>query len=202
MHDLVIHAGRVVCPRTGCDGSGEVAIDGGWISAIGENLEGVKRIELPDAILLPGLIDLHAHPGCAGKFFHGVPPDEHMLPGGVTTVLSQGDAGPDNFAEYLEGTICPSRTRVLMAINLSRRGERAAGAFTNPDDADIDACVATANAHPEHIWGIAVNTSRNACGGTDPRLIAQRGIKAANPVWHALPRGLAVGGATRAAASR
>ena len=179
MHERVIRAGRVVCPRTGLDGPGAVAIDGCRIAAVGENLEGAKRIELPDAILLPGLIDLHAHPGCSGMVFHGVEPDEHMLSQGVTTVLSQGDAGADNFTAYLERTIRPSRTRVLMALNLSRKGEIVKGAFANLDDADIDACVATATAHPEHIWGISVNTSRNACGDTDPRLIARRGVEAA-----------------------
>ena len=162
MHDLVIHAGRVVCPRTGRDSPGEVAINGDRIAAVGIDLEGKKRIELPDAILLPGLIDLHAHPGRAETAFHGVEPDEHMLANGVTTVLSQGDAGAENFAEYLEHTIRLSRTRVLMALNLSRKGELASGAFANPDEADIDACVATVTAHPEHVWGIAVNTNRNA----------------------------------------
>jgi dihydroorotase len=179
MHDLVFQAGRVVCPRTGRDGPGEVGVDGDRIAAVGENLEGAKRIELPDAILLPGLIDLHAHPGCGGMVFYAVEPDEHMMPNGVTTVLSQGDAGADNFTAYLDSTIRSSRTRVLMALNLSRKGELARGAFANPDDADIVACVATATAHPEHIWGISVNTSRNACGDTDPRLIAQRGVEAA-----------------------
>ena len=88
--------------------------------------------------------------------FHGVEPDEHMLSQGVTTVLSQGDAGAGNFSAYLEDTIRPSRTRVLMALNLSRKGVLALGAFANPDDADIVACV-----------------------DTDPRLIARRGVEAA-----------------------
>ncbi len=180
MYDLVLQAGRVVCPRTGRDGPGEVAIKGGRIVAVGKNFEGGKQIDLPDAILLPGLIDLHAHPGRERMVFHGAEPDKHMLPNGVTTVLSQGDAGADNFEEYLERTIKPSRARVLMALNLSLKGELASGAFANPDDADVDACVATVTVHPEHIWGIAVNTSRNACGETDPRLIAQRGLEAAN----------------------
>ena len=179
MYDLVIHAGRVVCPRTGSDGPSKVAIKGDRIAAVGNNFEGEKRIDLPDAILLPGLIDLHAHPGRERMVFHGAEPDKHMLTNGVTTVLSQGDAGADNFEEYLERTIKPSRARVLMALNLSRKGELASGAFANPSDANVDACVATVTAHPEHIWGIAVNTSRNACGETNPRLIAQRGLEVA-----------------------
>ena len=179
MHERVIRAGRVVCPRTGLDGPGAVAIDGGRIAAVGENLEGEDCRELPDAILLPGLIDLHSHPGRGGTTVHAVSTHKNMLAHGVTTTLSQGDAGADNFADYLENTFEPSGTRVFMALNLSRKGELAEGTFANPDDADIDACVATAAAHPEIIWGLAVNISRHSCGRTDPRLIARRGVEVA-----------------------
>ena len=102
-----------------------------------------------------------------------------MLAHGVTTTLSQGDAGADTLADYLDKTHEPSGTRVFMALNLSRRGELAKGTFANPDDANIDACVAAAAAHPDFIWGIAVNISRHSCGHTDPRLIARRGVEAA-----------------------
>ena len=50
--------------------------------------------------LLPGLVDLHCHvdpsgrPGVAGAVSrYGLDPDAAYLPRGVTTVLSQGDAG-------------------------------------------------------------------------------------------------------------
>ena len=180
MHDLVFQAGRVVCPRTGRDGPGEVGVDGPRIAAVGENLEGTDRRELPDAILLPGLIDLHSHPGREGTSVHAVSSHKNMLAYGVTTTLSQGDAGADNFADYLENTLDRSGTRVFMALNLSRRGELAEGTFADLDDADIDACVAAATAHPEIVWGLSVNISRHSCGRTDPRLIAQRGIEAAS----------------------
>ena len=179
MHERVIRAGRIVCPRTGLDGPGAVAIDGGRIAAVGADLEGEDCREFPDAILLPGLIDLHSHPGRGGTTVHAVSTHKNMFAFGVTTTLSQGDAGADNFADYLENTFEPSGTRVFMALNLSRKGELAAGTFANPDDADIDACVATATAHPNIIWGLAVNISRHSCGRTDPQLIAGRGVEAA-----------------------
>src|SRR5690348_7788274 len=105
-HDLLIRAGRVVCTRTGLDGPGAVAIRDGRIVASGPNVGGPAQqtIDLPDAVLLPGLIDLHAHPARSGSKY-GVDPDVEFLPRGVTTVMSQGDAGADNWPVYRDMTI-------------------------------------------------------------------------------------------------
>lgn len=155
----------------------------GRIAAVGPYLTGAARtIDLPDAVLLPGLIDLHAHPGHSGPSgtVFGVDPDVHMLSRGVTTVLSQGDAGADTLQAYVEQTIEASKTRVLLAINLARVGESTeAGCFADLDDADVAACVAAVEAHRDHVWGIAVNASHHACGSTGPREVMSRGLEAA-----------------------
>jgi dihydroorotase len=93
--DLVLHAGRVVCPATGLDGPGAVAIVGDRIAAAGPGVDGLAReqLRLPDALILPGLVDLHAHPA-RGESRYGVDPDVHLLPFGTTTVLAQGEAQP------------------------------------------------------------------------------------------------------------
>ncbi len=132
-----------------------------------------------EPIHLPGLIDLHAHPARAGSK-HGVDPDVHYLPRGVTTVLSQGDAGADNFDAYLEHTIRHCRTRVRLAINLSRIGESTpGGALSNLDDADVDACVAAIERGGEHIPAVACNIDRNDAGDTDPRELIRRAVAVA-----------------------
>ncbi|HCK55294.1 MAG TPA: amidohydrolase/deacetylase family metallohydrolase, partial [Planctomycetaceae bacterium] len=122
--DLLIHAGRVVCPRSDHDSPGSVGISDGRIAAIDPPADSTatETLEFPDSVLLPGLVDLHAHPACSGSKY-GVDPDAHFLPRGVTTVLSQGDAGADNWANYREETIEGSRTRVRLAISISRHGE-------------------------------------------------------------------------------
>ena len=69
-YDLVIHAGRVVCPATGLDGPGAVAITGDRIAAVGPGAGGAagrSTFRFPEAVVLPGLIDLHAHPGRGGS---------------------------------------------------------------------------------------------------------------------------------------
>lgn len=180
-NDLLIRSTRLVCPATGQDGPGSVAIRAGRIVTIRPDLHGDAKqvIDLTDSILLPGLIDLHAHPARSGSIF-GVDPDECMLRRGVTTVLSQGDAGAANWQAYVNDTIRPSRTRVLMAINLSRIGETSeAGCCANLDDANIEACVDAVESCREHVWGIAVNASHHACGRSDPREVVRRGLEAA-----------------------
>jgi dihydroorotase len=181
MTTRIIRAGRVVCPLSGIDGPGQVVVRDSKIVAVevGTELSAAhadELFDLPDGALLPGLIDLHAHPATANSVF-GVPPDEFMLSRGVTTVMSQGDAGADNVDDYVERTIRASRTRVLLAINLSRVGESTErGCFENPDDADVSACINAVARHPEVVRAVAVNTSHHACGSTDPREMLRRGL--------------------------
>ena len=66
----------------------------------------------------PGFIDLHSHPGRVETTVHAVSTHQNMLAHGVTTTLSQGDAGADTLADYLDKTHEPSGTRVFMALNL------------------------------------------------------------------------------------
>jgi len=178
--DLLIHAGRVVCTHSGLDGPGAVAICAGRIVAAGPHVTGPahRTLTFADALLVPGLIDLHAHPAKSGSKY-GVDPDVEFLPRGVTTVLSQGDAGADNWPVYHRETIDGSRTRVRLAINLSRHGELPGGpCFRVPDVVDIDACTRAIADGGDSIWGIAVNLSRASCA-IDPRFVLNSGLEVA-----------------------
>lgn len=178
-YDLLISAGRVLCAATGLDSPGAVAVRGDRIAAAGPAVRGTARtrLDFPDGLLLPGLVDLHAHPARGGSRY-GIDPDRHLLPRGVTTVLSQGDAGADNWPVYRDRSIDAVRTRVRLAIHLSRRGE------SDPDcpygslaDADVAACVDAIEDGGELIWGIAVNTGPSI--GIDPRAVLDRALQAA-----------------------
>ena len=180
--DLLIHAGRIFCSKSGLDGPGSIAVQDGRILAADEGLgiDSTKTMEFPDSLLLPGLIDIHAHPASKGSKY-GIDPDTHLLTRGVTTSMSQGDAGASNLEGYRAHTVDPSRSRVLLALNLSRKGEAGSGGcFENLDDADVDACVRGAREYPEWIRALSVNTSTIACGETDPDEILERGVRAAD----------------------
>jgi dihydroorotase len=181
--DLLIRAGRVFCAATGFDGPGAVAVSGDRIIAVASELqlEARQTLAFPDGLLLPGLVDFHAHPDRGASRF-GVDPDLHLLPFGTTTALSQGDAGAANWSEYRSGTLGTSRTRLRMALNLAAHGEATAGGgcLENLDAADVEACVTAVEQGGDAIWGIAVNTSIPTCGATDPREVLRRGLEAAD----------------------
>ncbi len=191
-YDLLITAGRVVCPATGMDSPGAVAVRDGRIMYSGPDVTGSARmrLEYPDEVLLPGLVDLHAHPALGGSKY-GVDPDVHFLPQGVTTVLSQGDAGASNWLEYRDSVIRASRTRVRLAINLSARGESTSvGCFENLEDVDVEACVTAIEQGGEDIWGISVNATKVVCGNNDPREIVSRALEAAERTGRPLLYGI------------
>ena len=182
--EILFHGGRVFCAATGIDGVGGVLVRGDRIVASGADAAAAASAscevrDFPNALLLPGLVDLHAHPAREGSKY-GVDPDAEFLPRGVTTAMSQGDAGANNWDRFRETTAEACRTRVRMAINLAASGETSrVGCFEDLDDADVDACVRTIQSGGELIWGIAVNASRFCCGESNPREVLRRGLEAA-----------------------
>lgn len=180
-YDLVVRAGRIVCPLTGIDGPGAVAIRSDRIVAVGPDVSGssLGMLDDPAGVLLPGLVDLHAHPANSGSMF-GVDPDRHLLARGTTTVLSQGDAGANGIDAYVRETIETSQTQVILAINLSMNGEAGpGGCFEDLAAIDVAACVSAIERFRSHVWGISVNVSHHCCGRTDPREVLRRGLQVA-----------------------
>ena len=180
-YDLLISATRLFCAGSGFDGPGAVAIRGDRIVASGPGVSGSARqhLEFDDGILLPGLVDMHAHPARSGSRY-GTDPDVYFLPRGVTTCMSQGDAGADDWDEYRRDLIEASRTRVRLALNLSRHGEsHPVRNVPTLDAADVDACASTIERGGELIWGIACNAAAVTIGDIDPRIIMERGLAAA-----------------------
>ena len=132
-------------------GGAAVAITAGRLVASGpatslppELVRGAKRrlrLRAATATLSPGLIEMHAHidptgghpgPGGldsggltprAGRISrYGVDPDRTYIPRGVTTVLSQGDAGALTWDAYAAAS-ADCQTRCLMAMNILNVGE-------------------------------------------------------------------------------
>jgi dihydroorotase len=190
--DLLIRAGRVICPVSGLDGPGFVAVKDGRVAAVGAGPAGPARqtLEFADAVLLPGLVDLHGHPSRRASTY-GVDPDASFLARGTTTVLAQGEAGADGCEDYVRETVERSSTRVLLAINLARVGESVAeGSFSRLEFADVAACVGAIRRFGAHIWGISINVGHYACGATDPREVLQRGLEAAEKMGRPILYGL------------
>lgn len=90
MHDLVIRGGTVVDGTGAPARSADVAIDGGIITAVGENIgPGKREIDAKGYLVTPGWVDIHTH------YDGQVTWDTHLTPSGwngVTTVV-MGNCG-------------------------------------------------------------------------------------------------------------
>ena len=77
--DLIIRSGRVFCAETGLDGPGAVGVRGDGIVASGPSVSGAAQetLDFPDCLLIPGLVDMHAHPAPDG-WKYGIEPDVHV----------------------------------------------------------------------------------------------------------------------------
>ena len=91
--DLLIRGGTVVDPAAGRHGAFDVGIVDGRIAAVEPALDGTRAQTTVDAtgmLVLPGMIDTHAHvyEHVTGKF--GLDPDLVGVGSASTTVVDQG----------------------------------------------------------------------------------------------------------------
>ena len=91
--DLLLRGARVIDPASGIDGMKDVAIRNGKIASVQADILPASAREVVDVegqIVLPGLIDTHAHvyQYVTGRF--GVNADMVGVQSGVTTLVDQG----------------------------------------------------------------------------------------------------------------
>src|SRR5262245_44261842 len=119
-YDLILRGGRVIDPAQGIDGTRDIAIRDGRIVALEPSMSGDTDAEVLDVtgqLVLPGLIDTHAHVYryVTGRF--GLDADMVGVQSGVTTIVDQG--GPScmtlpGFREFVAG---PARSRVYAFLS-------------------------------------------------------------------------------------
>jgi dihydroorotase len=146
--DLIVTGGHVIDPDQGIDRQLDVGVRFGRIAALGEGLRDQQGETTPSplivnavgAIVVPGLVDLHAH------VYPGVCPltvsaDETSSRSGVTTVISAGDAGAHTIEGFKLLSVNQSRTRVLAFLHISTIGLASfpVGESENLQMLDIDA---------------------------------------------------------------
>jgi dihydroorotase len=185
--DLLITAERMVCSATGIDGPGVIGVRDGVIAFVDTDsgagdlpsADAEKTLVVDDGVLLPGLVDLHAHPAASGSKF-GIDPDVCLLPRGSTTVMSQGDAGARHVDRYIEETINGYRTRIKLALNFCAEGEsNPGGRFFSIDEASVEECVAAVGRSGSDVWGISLNIAQIRGKEVDPMEVMRRGMAAA-----------------------
>jgi dihydroorotase len=162
-YDLLLKGGTIIDARNRIHAVRDVAIAGGKIAAVSENIApstAAKTVDAKGLYVVPGLIDIHTHvmamSGLRGTLTEdqNVWADSHTFRYGVTTVVDAGTTGWRSFEEQKSRVIDHSRTRVLVMLNIVGAGQAGPGPEQNTKDMDPTATAAMAKRHPGLIVGV------------------------------------------------
>lgn len=159
-YDLILRGGRVICPASGIDGIRDVAVQDGRIAAVEETIlpsAGAEVVDVSGKLVLPGMIDTHAHvyQYVTGRF--GLNPDMVGVRSGVTTVVDQGGPSCMTLPGFRHFIAERSDTRVLAFLSAYLVGGLEGHFYPNlysPDGVDIDATVKSAAENRDLVRGI------------------------------------------------
>jgi dihydroorotase len=156
--DLVLRGGRVIDPAQGIDGIRDVAIVEGKIAAVGPDLSGTgETIDVRGALVLPGLIDTHAHVfrHVTGRF--GLDADLVGVHSGVTTLVDQGGPSLMTFPAFRSYVVEPAASRIYAFLSAYLVGGMEGHYYPElygPHGIDVDGTVKAAFANRDLVKGI------------------------------------------------
>jgi dihydroorotase len=159
-YDLLLRGGHVICPASNLDGVMDVAVRDGRIAAVQSDILPSSAKEVVDVagkLVLPGLIDTHAH--CyqyvTGRF--GMDADLVGVQSGVTTLIDQGGPSCMTLPGFRNFVAEKAQTRVYAFLSSYLVGGLEGHYYPNlysPEGIDIDAAVRAADANRDLVRGI------------------------------------------------
>jgi dihydroorotase len=160
IYDLILQGGHVICPASGIDGVMDVAIAGGKIALVGKDiLPSTSRqvIDVRGKLVLPGMIDTHAHVYryVTGRF--GLEADMVGVESGVTTLIDQGGASSMTFPGFRHFVAEKAASRCYAFISAYLVGGLEGHYYPSlysPDGIDVAATVAAAKANRDLVKGV------------------------------------------------
>jgi len=172
-YDLLLKGGHVIDPKNNISEVMDVAVTGGKIARVGENIPATEAKAVSNVVGLyvtPGLLDIHAHvytgtpvTGAAARS-NAVWPDSFSFRSGVTTMADAGTSGAVNFNDFRDNVIRKSKTRVLAFLNISKQGMTGFGNEDKEEDLDVAAAVKVAKENPDLVVGLRALTMRGRDG--------------------------------------
>ena len=190
--DLLLRGGRVICPASGIDGLKDVAIRNGKIAAVASDILPTSAKEVVDVggkLVLPGLIDTHAHvyQYVSGRF--GMNPDMVGVQSGVTTLVDQGGPSCMTLPGFRHFIAEASASRVYAFLSAYLVGGLEGHFYPqlySPDGVGIDATVKAATANLDLVRGIKAHAEIGGFARWGIRVIemaAEIGQRADLPVY-------------------
>ena len=158
-YDLLLRGGHVIDPAQGLDGVMDVAIQAGKIALIQADIavdQARQTMEVSGQLVLPGLIDSHAHvfQYVTGRF--GVDADLTGVHSGVTTLIDQGGASCMTLPAFREFVVKTKKSRVVAFLSAYLVGGLEGHYYPSlykPDCLDVEATVRSALANPDIVKG-------------------------------------------------
>src|SRR5688572_9781100 len=160
LYDLLLRGGRVIDPAQGVDGIHDVAIKDARIAAVLPAItpsSAKETIDVSGKLVLPGLIDTHAHvfQYVTGRF--GLEADLCGVRSGVTTLVDQGGPSCMTLPAFREFVVNAKESRVLAFLSSylvgGMEGHYYPSLYT-PDCVDVDATVKSALANRDIVKGL------------------------------------------------
>jgi dihydroorotase len=158
--DLILAGGRVIDPAIGFDGTADVAIGAGKIIEVAPKLPATHAaavIPVSGKLVLPGLIDTHAHvyQYVTGKF--GLNADLVGVRSGVSTLVDQGGPSCITMGGFRKFVVEPARSRVFCFISAYVAGGLEGHLYPElygPGGVDVKATVRAARANLDLVKGV------------------------------------------------
>jgi dihydroorotase len=159
MKKLLLKGGRVVDPASGLDAVRDLLVADGRIREIAPRIEGngAQSIDCAGRLVLPGLIDTHAHvyEHVTGSF--GLNADLCGVRSGVTTLVDQGGPSCMTLPGFRHFVAEPAITRVVAFLSAYLVGGLEGHYYSSlyrPDCLDVEATVRVAEANRDLVKGI------------------------------------------------
>jgi dihydroorotase len=159
-YDLLLRGGHVMCPASDINGVMDVAIRDGKIAAVQKDIlpTSAKNVaDLRGRLVLPGMIDTHAHVYryVSGRF--GLDADMVGVHSGVTTVIDQGGPSCMTLPGFRHFVAEPAKTRVYAFLSAYLVGGLEGHLYPSlysPEGVDVRSTVTAANANRDLVRGI------------------------------------------------
>lgn len=128
-------------------------------------------IDAAGCIVLPGLIDFHAHVFHGGTAI-GVNPDIICLPNGVTSVVDAGSSGWVNYPLFRNTVTTPAMVKIKSYLNVVNVGLSTLGGGptgylenTNPANYNVEKIAQTLRDNKDNILGLKLRYSQDIAKG-------------------------------------
>jgi dihydroorotase len=184
MPGLLLTGGEVLDPGAGLSGVLDVRLRDGRVTEVGRALpaDGDRVEDVSGRLVLPGLIDLHAHCFIGASDF-GLRTDAVMASTGVTTMVDGGSAGAGLVEGMRRLVIERARTRIVAFLHISALGMAwmKVGEARTLAYLDVDAAVGAAREHADLVVGVKVRLEDAAVGETGAEPL-RRAVRAAEAI--------------------